>query len=247
MRIKIKLYANNNVMLPKSYNHIIQGFIYSNLDRDFSEYIHEGGFQHNKRKYKLFTFSKLRCKKVPNIIGGRIILDKSINFVLSSLNDDFIENISRNLFKNKLIMGNNLLKFHSLELINDDYLEKHIHKDKIMIKLISPIVIYSTDENRHTVYYSPTDAEFRDKVYNNMLNKYKAFYNEEAKDKNFSIELSDNYDNYKAVIEKYKNFLIKGYYGTFNLKGSPDILKMAYYSGLGSKNSQGFGCFDIIH
>ncbi|MFW5799936.1 MAG: CRISPR-associated endoribonuclease Cas6 [Spirochaetota bacterium] len=246
MRIKIKLYANNNVILPKSYNHIMQGFIYANLDRDFREYIHEGGFEHNKRKYKMFTFSKLRGKKEPNIIDGKIIFDRSINFVVSSLNADFIENLSRNIFKNRLRIGNNLLKFHSLELYDDDYLDKRIHKDKILIKLISPIVIYSTDENKHTVYYSPMDKEFKEQIHNNILNKYKAFYDREMESNDFNIEPADTEAKYKSVMEKYKNFFIKGYYGTFYLEGNPELVKVAYYSGLGSKNSQGFGCFNII-
>jgi len=44
----------------------------------------------------------------------------------------------------------------------------------------------------------------------------------------------------------YKNFLIKGWMGTFRLQGLKKALKLAYDAGLGSKNSQGFGMFEVI-
>ncbi|RKX92249.1 MAG: CRISPR-associated endoribonuclease Cas6, partial [Spirochaetes bacterium] len=40
--------------------------------------------------------------------------------------------------------------------------------------------------------------------------------------------------------------IIKGWTGTFVLNGNRKILKLAYYTGLGSKNSQGFGMFEVV-
>jgi CRISPR-associated endoribonuclease Cas6 len=34
--------------------------------------------------------------------------------------------------------------------------------------------------------------------------------------------------------------------GRFKLKGSPALMSIAYDTGLGSKNSQGFGMFEIV-
>lgn len=42
-------------------------------------------------------------------------------------------------------------------------------------------------------------------------------------------------------IVKYKDFIIKGYTGKFELKGSKELMEIAFCTGLGSKNSQGFG------
>lgn len=245
MRIKLKLYSNNNIILPKSYNHIMQGFIYSNLDEDFKKFMHQEGFNYNNRKYKLFTFSKIRGEKEPNIIDGKVMLDRFINFSVSSINADFIENFSQNIFKNQLIIGKNYLKFHSMELYDDDFLKKYYDKDKIKIKMISPVVVYSTDENKKTTYYSPYDNEFKERVTNNLINKYKAYYDNDITNNDFSIELCEGRE-YKSSAEIYKGFYIKGYYGIFNISGNFELMKVAFYSGIGGKNSQGFGCFNIM-
>lgn len=48
------------------------------------------------------------------------------------------------------------------------------------------------------------------------------------------------------AIIKYKGTVIKGYSGDFILKGNPELIKLAYDTGLGSKNSQGFGCIEVM-
>jgi len=45
---------------------------------------------------------------------------------------------------------------------------------------------------------------------------------------------------------KYKNVYVKGWMGIYDVETTPELLELAYYTGLGAKNSQGFGCFEII-
>ena len=44
---------------------------------------------------------------------------------------------------------------------------------------------------------------------------------------------------------KYKNFFIEAWYGLYLLEGNADYLSFLYDAGLGSKNAQGFGMFEI--
>jgi len=44
----------------------------------------------------------------------------------------------------------------------------------------------------------------------------------------------------------YKGTLIKGYSGRFVLEGDQNLIELALSSGLGSKNSQGFGYIKLI-
>ena len=41
----------------------------------------------------------------------------------------------------------------------------------------------------------------------------------------------------------YKTTRITGWHGRFRLSGSPEMLDLLFHSGLGAKNSQGFGMF----
>ena len=47
-------------------------------------------------------------------------------------------------------------------------------------------------------------------------------------------------------ILKYRNTIIKGYTGVYKITGDPRLKKTAYETGLGSKTSQGFGCFRVL-
>jgi CRISPR-associated endoribonuclease Cas6 len=44
---------------------------------------------------------------------------------------------------------------------------------------------------------------------------------------------------------KFKGTWVRGWMGKYLLEGDPGLLKVAYDAGLGSKNSQGFGLFEV--
>ncbi|MFY9273013.1 MAG: CRISPR-associated endoribonuclease Cas6, partial [Thermacetogeniaceae bacterium] len=52
--------------------------------------------------------------------------------------------------------------------------------------------------------------------------------------------------NKDAKIIYYRDFVIKGWLGIYEIEGDPRLLKLAYSAGLGAKNSQGFGMIDVI-
>lgn len=76
----------------------------------------------------------------------------------------------------------------------------------------------------------------------NLQKKYKAFHGTDAPEGNVKIE---PIRQPKLSIIKYKNTIIKGYSGRFILSGPAPLLQIAVESGLGSKNSQGFGCVEV--
>ncbi|MBC7189418.1 hypothetical protein H5U35_04285, partial [Candidatus Aerophobetes bacterium] len=41
--------------------------------------------------------------------------------------------------------------------------------------------------------------------------------------------------------------LIKGWMGTYRLEGNPELIKFSYDAGLGAKNSQGFGMYEVVN
>jgi len=63
MRFKVGIEFDESLELPFNYNKILQGFIYRNImDKDLARFIHDRGFSYEKRKYKMFTFSRLQGK-----------------------------------------------------------------------------------------------------------------------------------------------------------------------------------------
>jgi CRISPR-associated endoribonuclease Cas6 len=117
------------------------------------------------------------------------------------------------------------------------------------IVTLSPIVAYKTvyvDEKKKTHYFKPYDPEFPKSIEENLKNKLSTIHDTESIALNFHI-VPTNFDISKnESIVKYKGFIIKGYTGKFHISGSSELMHVAYHTGLGSKNAQGFGMFKIV-
>jgi len=88
----------------------------------------------------------------------------------------------------------------------------------------------------------PGESRFHSLIKENLKKKTIAF-GMEPLDGNISIEPIGK------IVQKiitYKGIVIKGSEGRFRLKTNENMLNMALNSGLGSKNSQGFGCITKI-
>jgi len=245
MRLTCQFEFQDKLELPIHYNHILQGFIYKNLtDEALRKFLHEVGFKTGKRSYKMFTYSKLLGSYQINRENKTILFESPIRLHISSLVDDFINDLSTSLFKsNRLFLGNKEIELSS---INAEY---PVFKEReAKIEMLSSIVIYSTikiDGKTKTVYYSPQDSIFSEKIQKNLIRKYTAIHGQAPKDDEFIITYIGRDEPKKSVI-RYYDTIINGYNGRYIIKGNPELIRLGYFVGIGSKNSQGFGCFKLI-
>lgn len=248
MRAEIELSSKVPIILPLSYHHLIQAFIYQNIGNiQIRGELHDTGYQVGKRKIKFFTFSRLK---------GRFELDKnlkkikfyqSVSFKLSFYSDskyDILSDIISNILKNNnLYLGENRVDVRAI--IPQNY---HFSKNEYFIRMISPILLYKTEkENSKYIrkYASPWDPEFRSLLIQNIKTKVKATGREYNID-DFSLTPLNPPNVKDGKIIGYKDIKVMAYFGAFKLKGDRDLLKLLYEIGIGSGNSEGFGCFDII-
>jgi len=113
----------------------------------------------------------------------------------------------------------------------------------LYIKARSPIVAYSTDDLRQTYYYTPEELSFYDLTCLNALKRY----NNVRPDAEATIQLvPESVSDADKVITTYKGIIIEGWKGEYVLNGDSDILNYLYQTGIGAKNAQGFGMFDIV-
>ena len=187
-------------------------------------------------KYKLFTFSSL-C-------GKHSISDKMITFTnkvfleIRSADSYFIFLIYEYIKQNGINFGNK--KFYpNLKVEN-----LIIQENNITIKMNSPICVSQRDVDNNTVYLSPRDIEFETAINNNFIRKYSSYYcTEPCSD---IIITNINLSPKDKIVTNIKRIYITAWKGEYVLEGSPDYLTFLYNCGLGSKNSQGFGLFEII-
>lgn len=244
MKYKISFHLEHPLELPSSYNHVLQGALYNWLNDDnYQMFLHDTGYIKENRQFKLFCYSKIYGEYKINHREHLITFDHDIYFYISSYDTKFISYLGENVISQQpLNLKGRLLLPTSFETIEEDY------GTECIVQTLSPITIYSTMTNlqgeKRVYYYSPYEKEFSELIRKNLLHKYEAYHGESPAGQDFCIEPA-NY-NCKESVLFYKSIVIKAWNGRFHIKGSKELMDVAINCGLGSKNSQGFGCI-IVH
>jgi len=253
MRLKIELMSikEPRIFLPTGFNSFIQAFIYNNLPIDDAKWLHEKGFKLEKQTFKLFTFSSFLEKAIYDRKYGFFIFPQTISFYISSPVEWILEYMAKTILVNSnLFIGNNKLIVSSIGICPS----VKIYKNRIDIKAITPIEVHTTlktDDNKNkTYYYSPFEKEFSEMVDSNLKKKWHSLFQKECPHniKIFPLFKSENYERIIFFGNDNKRTIIKGWIGPYTLESDNiDFLRFAYDSGIGSKNSQGCGMFNIVN
>ena len=242
MQLKVFIKLNDNLVLPINYNHILQGIIYnaSNYsDKYFTKNLHDNGIDNSNSlndKFKLFSFSKIIGEY--KVISKNICFFNSIFFEIRSIDSYFIHLIYEAFLKNGIQFKDKIFKpYLKIE-------DKIITNDNIYIQTLSPIVAIKKSDDKKTNYLSPLDNDFLPYLNNNFYKKYQSYYNNFPKSY-LDIVVANISFNDKCVT-KFKGIYINAWNGKFYINGDPEYLTFIYNVGLGCKNSQGFGMFNIL-
>jgi len=244
MQVKITFSCESGEMvLPIHYNHILQGVVYHHLEKAIAEDLHEKGFPREKRRFKLFTFSRLQGRF--QIDGEKIRFLGPIKWSVASVHTDFLESFVLNLVRERsLLIGHNPCVVDGVEVLFTPKAQNMI------VRAISPITAYSTlydaGGRKKTYYYSPFEKDFPRLITENLLKKYEAAYGQKP-GKSWSVLLRPlRVSSKDEKVLKFKGTVIKAWNGLYEIAGQTELLKLALDAGLGSKNSQGFGMVEVI-
>lgn len=247
MRFKITLASSNSyIILPIHYNALIQAAIYSNLSPQFAQFLHDQGFLSEKRKFRLFVFSRILGEYQILSQENKIRFKSPIKLVISSPIPQFIQDITQILLRDGIRFGNQELEIESLEID-----QPMVKCREILVQTLSPVVAYSTmtrtDGRKYTAYFQPGEEDFKKLVYQNLCRKITLLYDVNPETLDFQLQpIGRHKQHLVKYIKDHKETVIKAYSGRFLLKGDEKALQAAIDVGLGSKNSSGFGLLDII-
>lgn len=254
MRIRVELgSASKSLLLPADHNYMLQAYIYSAISDVMAKRLHDEGWQYGKRRFKMFTFSRMQAHTVEHLDsaknhlgvppGDYLRLSPPVWFLLSSPEDLILQELSRNLLNDRETrLGSNLLRIQTVSVLS----RPDLAADKLVtcdVRTISPITVYKTDETGHTTYFSPHDAAFAAYIRENARRKYTAYFSKAPDMSGFDIVPLDDHDSLAVV--GFKDTRIRGYEGRFRLTGRSDVLRLLYDTGVGSKNSEGCGLVSI--
>lgn len=255
VRLKLVFYSLKRIQIPLHYNYLLQGIIYNNLSSKLSSWLHNNGWYYGKRRYSLFTFSKLFGQNVKIFQQKikKISFKGEIWFKVSSVSEDFLQDIAESIIKRGGIhIGSYFLELKSIEM--EHLFKRKDKKSSLLVRSISPMVAYSTvkiNGRAKTHYFAPKEDDFVRSLKNSLERKAKAFYKDEK-----LPEISINGFKLKKVFKNIKLYymhpkqpkpwFILGWDCLWELSLPSEYLFLAMATGLGSRTSQGFGMVEEV-
>jgi CRISPR-associated endoribonuclease Cas6 len=265
MRLSVDMIFPDSYGISIHYNYWLQSLIYHMMDGEMADQVHALGFGDKGRRFRLFTFSRLMGRYELSHDKKQIHFPGGAKWIISSPIPDILASIAGGLLKrNTIPIGTSHVEITGIQTSHP-----RVKRSKILVRTLSPVVAYSTmfrgDNSKYTLYFQPGEPEFKRIVTENLIKKNQAIqpWIKLTTKKHLTIpggdglreqELAPNQDllelrvrrNPRLHIIEYKGGVIKGYSGDMELHGSPSLLQVAVDAGLGSKNSQGFGCLEVI-
>ena len=242
MRLKLTFYSELNSKVPINYNHFLTSAVYNYLAKADKKYSSK---LHNLNSYKFFTFSWLQIenKKIENDFIK--ILSNKILWYVSSPSKEFINTFANGLMKTGYLqVGKTIFELQQIEVLPEVEI-----KSEIKFICLSPIVVTTKkyyNGKLEKYYYKPEDdqKEIVEKIKNNLVKKYKSFYNSDIDD-DIDITFDQNYlPKSKVLVHYIKGNLdikIPSIMCPFVVKGNKELIKFGYECGFGELNSAGFG------
>ena len=234
MRLKLDIISEEDFSYQDINKHMIQGMIYSYLwDTEYEK-------MHEEKKFKFFSFSDI----FPPTDFKK---GEEKNLIISSPNKKFIEVLYQKIKdENYIYFGNKGFMIKKISKFNLPLRRKFITG--------SPIVLYQ--DNRENLYFSfernPDLSFFLERLKNNALKKYNAFYGETMVLEETIFDKIIFGREVVVPLKKGKNkFLIIGttWKRLEKFKYNRDERKLYRFimdCGLGEKNSLGFGFLNPV-
>jgi CRISPR-associated endoribonuclease Cas6 len=233
--MQLHLSFSGSIILPIAHRHYLQSMIYNALKSDpvYAAALHDSAS--SGRAYKLFTFGQLEGRYT--VEGQWICFPQGATLEIRSVHGELLWRLFQAFHTGtSLRLGANNLTVGSCTLENTV-----ITCDTMVVQTCSPVVAYVTEQDGRTVFFSPDDPEFYALIGANARRKW-AQKHSRPFDGIFTIEPAPD-ARFRKQVTLYKTTRITGWHGRFRLSGSPEMLDLLFHSGLGAKNSQGFGMF----
>lgn len=249
MRLKLSLSHLPEQSIPINYQYLISSWIYHtihNSDSGFAEWLHDEGYQLDRKKYKHFCFGKLKPQRY-SIKGNRFILKQSptsllVSFHVKEGGKHLIKGVFQdNTMELKSRNDSTLLMVEQLQILKDpDFIEKMTYKT------MTPIgVSISVEGKEHPQYLHPQDEEYGAAFISNLVNKANAYENKNRFQED-GIEFRLKSRSPRSKLWSVKDIKVRGYEYEYELKAPIEIQEIGYYAGFGIGNSSmGMGLVEI--
>lgn len=246
MRSKIILQPIIPGVIPWDYQHVLASFIYNTL-RDanpvLASELHQGKHRVDNKPVKLFCFSWLNFVRGASSTPEGLRPGLSpVEFILSSPDEEIVLAFARNAWGRDVHINNAWYKVIAIELLPEPKFTESTQIFTSMCPVVAPIAQSGNNEKLHRVFLAPHDARFSAVLEQNLQRKYRLWTGKE----NPSVSIKICPGPLKSKMVNYKGTRIRGYQVNVELIANPEVIHLAWMSGIGSYNSLGFGMVEAI-
>lgn len=233
------------------YQHLVSGLIYTTLRSvasDFAARLHDVGYESNGRRFKLFTFSRLKTKRA-TLSDGQLVLDHpEVELQIGSPIAELIQHLAEGFSCNsRVLIGNGVFKTQSLE-----YVPAPRFKERMYFRALSPITESFKTKGESDRFLSLSD-DWSELIRNNLIGKYKTVNGGEPTDQRLLWRWDEGYiaqaeqrGKRLSALKQIHGIEVRGWLAPFTLEGNTALIEMGYEAGFGSRNSMGFGMAESV-
>ena len=234
-------------MLPLSYNHAVAGLIYrtiGNASEEFAARLHDEGFEADRRRFKLFTFSRLFARR-SRVIGNRMMLESpEVSLQVSSPVGDFIEHFVSGLFQSEQFN----IAGCEFALAEAETIAPPEFGERMSFRALAPVTESVRDEQNRVRYLNLED-DWSEIIGRNLVRKYEALYGRAPVceglhwewDQVYIAEARKRNRRPSVLIEVSDGIKVRGWLAPFTIEGSKELIEIGYEAGFGKSNAMGFG------
>lgn len=257
MRFRITLQLQPEVKgnaIPINYQYPLQAAIYRTLSRsdaDFSQWLHDNGYQLEKKRFKLFTFSNLIVPQfgIDKHRERLIIESDTVTLFISFLPEKSTQQFIQGIFAEQIIQIADYISGAQFIVREIQVMKPLEYHPEMIFQTLSPVCVSLRNDHGRMDYIHPSHQLYESGILAGLLWKYQAIYGHEYEGEKYC---------HLNVLSEPKSSLVRIKAGTPNetrIRGyryracidlPEPLMQIAYESGLGEKGSMGFGMIDVL-
>ena len=259
MRFKLIIEVNKRAFgnrLPINYQYEQSAAIYrilSGADDAYASWLHDNGFRlENGKTFKFFTYSRFKIGQYRILREAERlqILSDTVEWQIGFLPEKSTDKFIQGIFQNQVFEIGDTRSVVQFVVRSVEVMPEPEYSGKMIFSTLSPICLKLQRSDNKVVYLNPTDARAPFLLFNGLFDKYKLFYGKDC-----PYTLSECWlkilDVPKSALIKIKTGMpeetkIRGFMCRFEVAAPIELMRLMYEGGVGSLNSQGFGCLRVV-
>ena len=259
MRFRLLLEVNKRAFgnqLPINCQYEQSAAVYkilSNADKAYAAWLHDNGFQlANRKTFKLFTYSRFKIEKrrlIPEKERLQILSD-TVEWQISFLPEKSTEKFIQGVFQDQVFEIGDTKSVVQFIVRSVEVMPEPDYSERMVFATMSPLCLKFRRFDGKVNYLSPTDARAPFLLFNGLFDKYKLFYGKDCP-YTFSECKMKVLDTPKSALIKVKAGMpeetrVRGFMCKLEMEAPVELMRLMYEGGVGSLNSQGFGCLRVV-